>query len=56
MGMEVTIQSTDREVVALHFGSDRKVALRILLNVSEVSHRSTAGGKEVIIVSHMDAH
>ena len=56
MGIEVTIQSSDREVVALHFGSDRKVALRILLNVSEVSHRSTAGSKQVIIVSHMTAH
>ena len=56
MSIEVTIQLSDRKVVALHFGSDRKVALRILLNVSKVSHRSTAGSKKVIIVSHMTAH
>ena len=56
MRIPISIQSSDRKVVALHFRSDCKVALRVLLNVSEVAHRSTTRRKEGLITCHITAH
>ena len=56
MCIEISIQSSDRKVVALHFVSDRKVAHRILLNVSEVSHRSTTGSKKRVVIGIVTTH
>ena len=54
--LEISIQSSDRKVVALHFGSDRKVALSILLKVSEVSHRCTTGSKQRVVIRMVTTH
>ena len=47
MGIKFTRQSSDGKAITLHFKGNRKVALRILLDVNEIPHRATTEGKEV---------